>query len=275
VNKFPWIFVAILASVTMLVHIPPAAGGDSAYLKVTTDRTEADTYGYFAVNVESKVWQVNQTTGNTTLVPNNATVDIVLFDMDDNVTVGRLDFLQLVNGTASVSFSVQPTWTDAMIKITATEHGTGMSSSTYIQTRMSDEYMIWLIDQKWFKTFQEYSADLTASFRASDQFKTSAMVAFSFTWALLWLIVFLRLEHRVARSQNHDSLWDRFVNRYLRISFAETDEDAWLDPETTWDRGAADFYMASRKAAAARNIDGEIERLQEEKMRVTGGQLGA
>lgn len=269
--KTPLLFVAIVLSTVMFLHIPPAAGEDSAYLKVWTDRQEADTYSFFTIYVESKIWVVNAT-GNASLMPNNSTFDLTVLSLDDNLTVARISDWPLMNGGARLPIQVGPEWTDSLIEITVFEHRTGMNASTRIQTRMSDEYMVWLIDNAWFKRFNDYQAMVDSQAASDATWKGIAAIVISALSFVFWLAVFLRMEHRLASNQNRDSLWDRFIQWFplTRISFAETDEDVWLDPEKTWDKPAAQFYSGSRRKAAARNIDAEIEILRKEKIKVMG-----
>jgi len=270
-NKTPWILVAVLASVALSLHIPPAAAGDSAYLKVSVNRELADTYSFVEVSLESKTWLVNGT-GLPVLGWSSNAVNVILLSEDDQLIVGNYT-VYLGDGHATLWVTVKPEWTETLVNVTATDPLSGLVGYATFYTEMSDEYFVWMNNYNWYLAFQRWTETQLENEGREDFAERTMLAGFAAAWAFLWVMVFIRLEHRLARSQKRDSLWDRFCHKYFNVSLADEETHVWLDLEKTWDKPAAEFYDAARRMAAARNIDSEIKSLQREKLEITGGQV--
>lgn len=244
------------------VPSPGTRGQGDPYLIVWADREIADTHSVFWIYVRSKVISINET-GNISLAPNNNSVNVTLLDMDENLRISTF-VLPLANGSAETPITVEPLWTTSNVNITVTDQITGLQGSTRIRTVMSDDYLVWSIRNHYFDSFGGFYESVLQEKDAAIGTDRAFTVAFSVTFALMVLLIFLRADQRRCHRVGAPSLWDRFLNRYWPYSFVPDDSWWWLDASPssiTNDRETAAQFERGR-------IGGDLRRLTEQQREI-------
>ena len=239
---------------------------------VRTDLDRVATYGRFLLYVESQIVGLNET-GNQTLVPNTASVNVSMYDVNHDVVIREFT-VPLFVGTAAIVIVVEPIWTSTVVNITVRDFVNGLQGYAIVETFMSDEYLVYLFRVEFLSEFRTFQREIRAAADSQIWIERILMGSFTGITTFLFFVLFVRADHHRSRRGGYPSYFDRSFAFIWPFSMVPDDFPVWIDPSRTWDAGAAKHWIARRRAWSVQRLQQDAEELQREIADLLSGRLG-
>ena len=254
---FAWTVSAFVA----LSFLLGSARGDVPSLSISVDTDTAQTGERVLITVTGTMAGFDET-GAAALVPSNATVSVVVEDLSHDIVIYRTT-VPFFQGRAEVRLTVGPAWDSARVRVTAADYARSLIASADFRTEMSEEQRSYE-DRVWMaEHILPVVADIRQDAAAAVNLALLLLSSLAALMVLLFLVVFLRIDHRRARQVLGAGVFERFWRRAFPFANVPDDTEAWLDAERTWDKATVRRFERRRILMESNRLAHEQRRLGE------------
>lgn len=203
------ILLAIVVIIIAFLFFNSQARAYEPQLHIATSITEAETYESVLIMITSDPLEYQD---NLT-ISSNHTIDLEFYNLGTGKTIYEGN-LTLKYGTATWSFMVVPEWGEFTGIIKITDPLINSEASIPIEISYSQDYQF----KKW-TDYQKLREDARDRENRENNDRNNLIVGGSVItiWSVIPLL-FLKFQHNFAKKHNEDSLYDRFMDRYVPYS---------------------------------------------------------